>query len=217
MSELNIVHLSLKSLKAALCIAAKEDIRYYLNGVLVEAGALVTRVVATDGHMLFAHDYKHGTPQWEGKFIIQRDTLEMLTRPRQRSDVVQVEIIRLATHKDSVHEVEEARFVFPAQIGFKPVQGVFPDYRRVIPAKVSGEAGVYNSTLVAAMEKARKAMGGLSHGHLAVYQGGADGCALVDLPQGAIGVMMPFRNNDGVAPDTTLYRENLHTTDTAKA
>lgn len=133
MSELNIVHLSLKSLKAALCIAAKEDIRYYLNGVLVEAGALVTRVVATDGHMLFAHDYKHGSPQWEGKFIIPRDTLEMLTKPRATVDIVQVEIIKLATHKDAVHEVEEARFVFPAQIGFKPVQGVFPDYRRVAP------------------------------------------------------------------------------------
>ena len=39
-------------LHAMATLAAKKDIRYYLNGLLVEWNATTTRIVATDGHKM---------------------------------------------------------------------------------------------------------------------------------------------------------------------
>lgn len=44
-----IVHVTAAALKAALLQAGKQDIRYYLNGICVEAYEKETRIIATDG------------------------------------------------------------------------------------------------------------------------------------------------------------------------
>ena len=48
----NTVSFNPKWLKAAAMIAARRDIRYYLNGVLVEVFEKEARLVATDGHRM---------------------------------------------------------------------------------------------------------------------------------------------------------------------
>jgi DNA polymerase III sliding clamp (beta) subunit (PCNA family) len=54
---MSTINLSLSQLRAALLIAAKQDVRYYLNGVYVECDSIRTRVVATNGHMMYVEDY----------------------------------------------------------------------------------------------------------------------------------------------------------------
>jgi len=47
--------LSIPALKACNLFASKEDVRYYLNGVLVTVTERATLYVATDGHRLLAY------------------------------------------------------------------------------------------------------------------------------------------------------------------
>ena len=44
------IYAPLSALHTVACFAAKDDIRYYLNAVRVEASPVQTRFTATDGH-----------------------------------------------------------------------------------------------------------------------------------------------------------------------
>lgn len=104
-------------LKAVFLAAAKNDARHYLNGVLVDGRNLV----ATDGSRL--HVVAHGG-EWAGApVIIPRDVVEAALRAKAK-------------------ETE----ITPATCGqtlFTPIDGVFPDYARVmarLPAKANKQA-----------------------------------------------------------------------------
>lgn len=48
------IHVYRNKLKAAARFMAVQDIRFYLNGLLIESNPMQSRIVATDGHTLFA-------------------------------------------------------------------------------------------------------------------------------------------------------------------
>lgn len=95
-------------IKAILLSAAKKDIRYYLNGVLVNE----KHIVSTDGHRMTV--IAHGQ-EWEhGDTIIPRETLEMALKLKTKT----IEITNTAV----------------GPIAYTPLDGRFPDYKRVMPA-----------------------------------------------------------------------------------
>jgi DNA polymerase III subunit beta len=116
----------LKSLFALVQYSmAQQDIRYYLNGLLmvVEGGEL--RVVATDGHRL-AYATRQVVPMEVGKqeVILPRKTV--------------LELTRLMSDGDEGIEIQlssnQARFSFgDTVVVSKLIDGKFPDYNRVIP------------------------------------------------------------------------------------
>jgi DNA polymerase-3 subunit beta len=104
---------------------AQQDVRYYLNGLMLEPAEGVLRAVATDGHRLamceLATDVGDSTDQ---QVIVPRKGVQELQRLLDDTDdAVQVEIgsnhIRITT--------SELRFTS------KLIDGRFPDYQRVIP------------------------------------------------------------------------------------
>jgi DNA polymerase-3 subunit beta len=104
---------------------AQQDVRYYLNGLMLEPVAGLLRAVATDGHRLalceLAADVGEGVEQ---QVIVPRKGVQELQRLLDEKDTpVQVEIgtnhIRITT--------DELR------ITSKLIDGRFPDYQRVIP------------------------------------------------------------------------------------
>lgn len=109
---------------------AQQDIRYYLNGLLLEIAASGTiRVVATDGHRLALSDadavevkeVRLGEVQ---QIIIPRKAINELSRLLDDSDTaVHVNIASNHLHLST-----------PA-LGFtsKLIDGRFPDYHRVVP------------------------------------------------------------------------------------
>jgi DNA polymerase-3 subunit beta len=105
---------------------AQQDIRYYLNGLLmvIEAGEL--RVVATDGHRL-AYAAREVAPKDLGRqeVILPRKTILELSKLLGDTDEpVAIEL-----------SANQARFTFDGVILVsKLVDGKFPDYTRVIPA-----------------------------------------------------------------------------------
>lgn len=96
-----------KIIKAIILAAAKKDIRYYLNGVLINA----RHIVATDGARM--HACKHGQ-EWEhGDIIIPIDKVELALKMKTK---------QIKIEKDSINGIP-----------FGTIDGKFPDYSWVIP------------------------------------------------------------------------------------
>jgi DNA polymerase-3 subunit beta len=104
---------------------AQQDIRYYLNGLLmvVEEGHL--KLVATDGHRLAYASLKLGAELPRQEVIVPRKTVLELAKLLADSDE-EVRIELSAT---------QAAFSFgDVDLVSKLIDGKFPDYTRVIPA-----------------------------------------------------------------------------------
>jgi DNA polymerase-3 subunit beta len=104
---------------------AQQDIRYYLNGLLLVIDEEGLKVVATDGHRLaYASTAHPGASSTKQEVILPRKTVLELSRLLDESDTpISVEI-----------GAGQARFSFSGVvIQSKLVDGKFPDYTRVIP------------------------------------------------------------------------------------
>lgn len=103
---------------------AVQDIRYYLNGLLLIAEEHSIRLVATDGHRLAFASMPMELPNMNTSVILPRKII--------------LELLRLLPDSDEPLSIE----VFDTQVRFsfgsitiisKVVDGKFPDYQRVIP------------------------------------------------------------------------------------
>ena len=121
---------------------AQQDIRYYLNGLLmvVEDGQL--KLVATDGHRLAFASVALGTGLPRQEVIVPRKTvLELAKLLGDTDDEVKIEI-----------SSTQAAFSFGAvELVSKLIDGKFPDYTRVIPAQ-------HKNRLTAEREPLRQAL-----------------------------------------------------------
>jgi DNA polymerase III subunit beta len=104
---------------------AHQDVRFYLNGLLLEINGSTLKAVATDGHRLAL--YEHAV-------TLAIDETKQIIIPRKGV----MEIQRLISHVAGEITVEVSssfiRFVTETQtVTIKLVDGKFPDYERVIP------------------------------------------------------------------------------------
>jgi len=117
-----------KALKHALGLVqfamAVQDIRYYLNGVLLSVDNATLRVVATDGHRLSFASQALGSDHGSVEAILPRKTvLELIKLLGETDDPVSLAI-----------GSNQVRFSFGGlEIVSKIVEGKFPDYQKVIP------------------------------------------------------------------------------------
>lgn len=102
-------------LKAVLLAAGKKDIRFYLNGIHVNS----RHIVGTDGHRM--HAIAHGG-DWPH---------DPVTIPR--------EVVELAVKAKTVELTLTTEALGP--VSYKPVEGTYPDYMRVLPAPTSVVSG----------------------------------------------------------------------------
>jgi DNA polymerase-3 subunit beta len=105
---------------------AHQDVRYYLNGLLLEVGPKTLKAVATDGHRLAMAEYP--VPAGSGEEIRQ------LIIPRKGV----AEMLRLATQSGEAITLSGSNNQIRVLAGkqsltVKLVDGKFPDYERVIP------------------------------------------------------------------------------------
>ena len=126
MSRVSITQRALKTLIDHTQFAmAQQDVRYYLNGLLLEVGDNIVRTVATDGHRLALCDQSTRTDMDSGKqVIVPRKGVQELSRLLSEGDS-EVEIKLGNSH---VHiALGNIRFTS------KLIDGKFPDYQRAIP------------------------------------------------------------------------------------
>src|SRR5437764_14285551 len=105
---------------------AQQDIRYYLNGLLMVAEDKQLKVVATDGHRLAYASLKLEEDLPRQEVIVPRKTvLELAKLLGDNEDPVKIEL-----------SATQASFSFGSvELISKLVDGKFPDYTRVIPTQ----------------------------------------------------------------------------------
>ena len=109
---------------------AHQDVRYYLNGLLLETGNGRLRAVATDGHRLALADLELSSADGSVVQVIvpRKGVLELQRLLGEGGDIQ----IALGSNHIRV-ELDDIRFTS------KLIDGRFPDYDRVIP-ETSAEA-----------------------------------------------------------------------------
>jgi DNA polymerase-3 subunit beta len=124
---------------------AQQDIRYYLNGLLmvVEEGGL--KLVATDGHRLAYAALEAGAKLPRQEAIVPRKTVIELGKLLGESDEpVQIEL-----------SATQAGFHFGAvELVTKLIDGKFPDYTRVIPTQHKNRLQIEREPLRQALQRA---------------------------------------------------------------
>ena len=124
---------------------AQQDVRYYLNGMLLEAEGKTLRTVATDGHRL---SYCEATLEHEA------GSAQQVIVPRKGV----LELQRLLTSEGNVELAIGTNHV-RAQIGdirftSKLIDGRFPEYSRVIPSEPPRVVAAVREDLRQALQRA---------------------------------------------------------------
>jgi len=124
---------------------AQQDIRYYLNGLLMVVDAKVLKLVATDGHRLAYSSMGLDAELPSQEVIVPRKTVTELGKLLADSDdPVKVEV-----------SATQAAFNFGGiELVSKLVDGKFPDYTRVIPAGHKNTLTMDRETLRQALSRA---------------------------------------------------------------
>ncbi len=124
---------------------AAQDVRYYLNGLLLMVDGKELRAVATDGHRLAFASVELETELARQEMILPRKTV--------------LELNRLLLDTDDALNItlanNQVRFGFGSIVLVsKLIDGKFPDYERVIPQSLRNHMTVARQTLVHAMQRA---------------------------------------------------------------
>ena len=148
-APLSRVSVSQKVLKELLLLVqfamAQQDIRYYLNGMLLVLEGAQIKVVATDGHRL---SYASGA-------IAKQAEKREVILPRKAV----LELGRLLADSDEEVQVElyanQVKFRFGLiELTTKIIDGKFPDYTRVIPQNYEKHIVLSRVALLQALQRA---------------------------------------------------------------
>lgn len=125
---------------------AQQDIRYYLNGLLMVVEDGLLRLVATDGHRL-----AYTTRPLDVKGLSRQEVI----LPRKTI----IELSKLLDNSDALVDIElsatQAKFAFgDISLVSKLVDGKFPDYGRVIPQNQPKMLRMKRIELLAALQRA---------------------------------------------------------------
>jgi DNA polymerase III subunit beta len=141
--------LSQKALRRLLGLVqyamAQQDIRYYLNGLLMLVEERELKVVATDGHRLAYAALELDTDLPRQEVIVPRKTvLELAKLLGDSDDPVKIEL-----------SATQAAFSFGSvELISKLVDGKFPDYTRVIPTQHKNVLRIERDALRQALQRA---------------------------------------------------------------
>lgn len=154
--EFNISQKILKKLidQTQFCMA-QQDVRYYLNGLMLELSNNQIIAVATDGHRLaFCEAQVDLNPDDVRQVIIPRKAINEISRLLEDSD----DEIKISLSENHIR-INFSNITFTSKL----IDGKFPDYQQVIPQKGQNEVKssrnnlhqAFNRTSVLSNEKYR--------------------------------------------------------------
>jgi len=179
-AEINIA-----TLKAVNLAASAEETRYYLKGVYVEVTATTVTYTATNGHILLSRREDSTEPNTlTGSWIIPADFIKAAKLSRNIDCAAMVTV-------PGPNDSKMLAFTGTITGMAAPIDGTFPDYRRVLPASTDGKPGQYDGNYSAIMAKFAKALElGVFHLH---HNGDEAAPVTFGNHQGVYGVIMPLR------------------------
>lgn len=169
-------------IKALLIVAAKNDIRYYLNSIAVDVRSADTTLVATDGLILLAVPIAHDHEMPLGVHKVDRVALDNLKLSSKSGSLLDV----------AIEDGHATIRVNATESRTKLVDGKYPDWRSVIPRASSGEKAQFNPELLSRLQAAFRLLTGSKTDVPTIHQNGMAG-ALVTSDCDALGIVMPGR------------------------
>jgi len=112
---------------------AHQDVRYYLNGLLLDIGEGQLRAVATDGHRLAIAEIPVETGDAARQVIVPRKGISELLRLLGNGE--EEVVIELGSNAVQITLPE-------VRLTSKLIDGKFPDYRRVVPKEESTDKSI---------------------------------------------------------------------------
>lgn len=190
-------------LKALLIVAPKQDVRYYLKGVLIDVRAQDVALVATNGHVLLSVPYL-GDVEGDrvvGQWIIPREAIEAVKPCKVGRTVlpITIEIIPGAQTPDpdrpgvTIKSPDAITIAGATTTTTKSVDGRYPDWRRVMPTAASLEVAQFDPALVALIGDVHSLLSGSTKSKPVVHHNGNTGALVSGLGRDALGVIMPLR------------------------
>lgn len=145
-SELSISSSKLKKIiEKTSCCMAQQDVRYYLNGLMIESDGHVLRAVASDGHRLALHEEPLNNNQKTiDQIILPRKGVIELYRLLEDSD----DEVKLQISSNSIRLVIK-ELIFSSKL----IDGRFPDYKRVFPEGTSKTINLNRENLKHALSR----------------------------------------------------------------
>ena len=132
--------------KTAFCMAS-QDVRYYLNGLLVEYKGGEVNAVATDGHRLALATSpldKTITIDGERQILPRKAVLELSKILRQENEDIKI------TFGNSSLSIQDENLDFSTKL----IDGKFPDYEKVLPSGDPNSLEISKESLQSALSRA---------------------------------------------------------------
>ena len=138
------------SLNAALSrvspAMANKDVRFFLNGMLLEISEEHVRVVATDGHRMALHTERPGVSGAKTtRIIIPRNAVMHIAKMFAKTETLSVSL----NNKQITVEADGCRLTSGL------IDGAFPDYARVLPSTCTYSASLSYNEFVNALKRVR--------------------------------------------------------------
>lgn len=156
------IEIPMQVLDAATFCAAKNDVRFYLNGVAIDKG----HVVATDGCRAFACELENvgkDLPQ----ILIPTESVKAFIKKvptKLRKANCKVIFDPRAKKGEIIFEQRDGRIIEYAREFFVGHDGKYPDWQRIFPRGVDseykGHYPTFNWSYMADFQKMHKALGG---------------------------------------------------------
>jgi hypothetical protein len=187
--------INLRALKSVAITASTEETRYYLNGVCLVHSASGLIMVATDGHRMSVvkQDWTDTIP--EATFAQVIVPLAFIKKIKLTRGIDHGELTLGEGGSITIKYVGET-------MGTQAVDGVFPDWRRIIPSKPhSNVPAQFNADYIADFAAAGRLLSNAKDARQPVISHDSDNPALVSWYFGegegleAFGVLMPIRTS----------------------
>jgi hypothetical protein len=183
--------INLKALKAVALFCSKEETRYYLKGVNFQFRDDHIIMTATNGHYL----------------TVMRQSLDEPLDSPIDDTIIPIELIdriKLTKHDDKAELYVDGHKVTITHMGATYVDGHidanFPDWRRITPSSVSGEAAQYDASYAALYMKAARMFD--KSAQIKIAHNGLNPALVTWLPVesglDAFGVLMPHRMSEAM-------------------
>ena len=160
---------TLNQLKAVLLAAAKNDIRYYLNGVCIDGNKLI----GTNGHLMIQFDiqdceYKNLIiPRFEVEWFIKLMDAKRKDKRVSKKDNSFITILKDEDDFGYYLHCEE----LVIKQWFKPIDGRYPDSERAIPTERQGIQTIsFNCEYLKLIQTAAKALYPHKRDHYAKFE-----------------------------------------------
>lgn len=183
------VSINLNTLKSVAHAVGKEETRYYLMGVSLEAGPEGFTMAATNGHYLLAAFQPYGelAPQDHMPSFIIPSALIAKIKVKKRADA----------WAELTVDGQNLTFDYMGETyGGKAIDGTFPDWRRIVPKEASGEIAQFNGDYIATLQKAGSMFLDADKAIPHIHHNGGNASLVTYGDVKFFGVLMPIRSND---------------------